>query len=132
MHEFSIASQIWETVSQKARERGGGRVIAITLEVGALNLFEDDQLRFWIGMLAERGGSPEVELRITHSPGRVHCNECDVEGEVAFPGIDSEHLTPALAACPACGSRDVRVTGGRELRVASAEIEAESACGPSR
>ena len=36
MHEYSISSQIWESVSRAAREQGGGRVLSIVLEVGVL------------------------------------------------------------------------------------------------
>ena len=129
MHEFSIASQIWESVARAARERGGKRVRSVALEIGALNLLEDEQLGFWIRTLAERDGSPDVELKITHPSGRVGCGDCGAEGEPALPEGGMNHLVPLALACATCGSRNVRVVGGRELRVVSAEIEKQNAGG---
>jgi len=123
LHEYSISSQIWASVSKAAREQGGGRVLSIVLEVGALNLLEEEQLSFWIGTLAEREGSPNVELKLTTLPGRVRCRQCGEDGEAGMPGGEADHLVPFIPSCQACGSRDVIVTGGREIRVVSAEVE---------
>ena len=81
MHELSIASQIWESVRRAAAEHGGGRVKSIKLEIGALQLIEDDQLTFWIQALAERGGSPGVEIRITTVPEGVQIRVVSAEVE---------------------------------------------------
>jgi hydrogenase nickel incorporation protein HypA/HybF len=122
MHEFSIASEIWESVAKAAREHGGGRVLSISLEVGALNLLAEEQLRFWIGLLAERDGSPGVEVEISCVPARLRCRDCGAEGEASVPE-GADHFLPPALLCPACGSPNVEVTGGRELRVMSARIE---------
>jgi hydrogenase nickel incorporation protein HypA/HybF len=122
VHEYSIALDMWESVAAAARQHGSGRVRSITLEIGALNLIEEEQLGFWIRALAEREGSPEVELRITLLPARVRCRSCAWEGEVAVPEGSSFYL-PAALQCAACGSREVDMAGGRELRVVSAEVE---------
>jgi hydrogenase nickel incorporation protein HypA/HybF len=124
MHEFSIASEIWESVAKAAREHGGGRVVSVSLEIGALNLLGDEQLRFWIGLLAERDGSPGVAVEITYVPARLRCRDCGTESEVTVPD-DADHLLPPALVCPTCGSHSVEVTGGRELRVVSARIEKE-------
>jgi hydrogenase nickel incorporation protein HypA/HybF len=127
MHEYSIASQIWRSVAQKARESGGLRVTSISLEIGVLNLLADEQLSFWIRALAEREGSPDVQLRIAHLPGRVHCNECGAEGEPQSPHTEADHFLPPAVLCPSCGSASVKLVGGREVRVVSAEIEVANA-----
>jgi len=129
MHEFSIASQIWASVARAAREHGGGRVTSITLELGELNLIEEEQLRFWIGELSARDGSPDVQLKIAEVKGRITCRACGAEGEPELPSGESGHLGPPLVSCAACGSRNVSIVGGREIRVVSAEIEREGAEG---
>jgi hydrogenase nickel incorporation protein HypA/HybF len=129
VHEYSIASQIWQSVFHKAREAGGGRVKSISLEIGVLNLLADEQLTFWVRALAERDGSPDVQLKIVHLPGRVHCNDCGDQGEPTSPGGVPDHILPPPVLCPACGSSNVKLTGGRELRVVSAEIEVPNAGG---
>ena len=123
MHEFSIASEIWASVREAARQHGKGRVKAVKLEIGALNLIEEDQLRFWLEALAERDGSAGVELQITTLPPRARCGECGAQQEIvllAEPGL--AHV-PRAVTCPTCGSANVTLEGGRELRVVSAEVE---------
>jgi len=127
MHEFSIASQIWESVAKAARQHGGGRVVSITLELGELNLIEDEQLRFWIKELGARDGSPDVHLKISKAKGRVRCSDCGAEGEPGLPAGELDHFLPLAMSCQACGSRGVIVAGGRELKVVSARIEREGA-----
>ncbi len=122
MHEFSIASEVWESVARAAQAHGGGRVVSISVEIGALNLLAEEQLRFWIGMLADRDGSPGVEVEIRYLPARLRCRQCGAESEAGVPE-DADHLLPPTLACPVCGSHDVEITGGRELRVVSARIE---------
>lgn len=94
-----------------------------------MNLLEDEQLRFWVGALAERDGSPGVEVKIAHLPARVRCEECGAEGAPLLPGGDIGHLVPPSPSCSECGSRRVKITGGRELRVVSAEIDVEDSDG---
>lgn len=123
MHEFGIASEIWQSVRRSAERHGGGRVLSITMELGELNLIEDEQLRFWVTALAERDGSPGVELRISHVPAQVRCRQC---GEETAAPLGDRRAGPFLAprvACAGCGSVEVELTGGREIRVVSAEIE---------
>ena len=129
MHEYSIAFQIWQSVRKAAGERGGGRVLSVSLEIGALNLLEDEQLSFWIRALAERDGSADVQLNIAHLSGRIECAACGARGEPALPAGVVDHFVPPPLACRVCGSRDVRIAGGRELRVVSAEIQTEQSNG---
>lgn len=125
MHEYSLASQVWASVAAAAQKHGGRRVRSVTLEIGALNLIEESQIRFWLSMLAARAGSPDLTVKITSVPARVTCAACGAEGEPGLPDGEADHYLPVPLRCGKCGSRDVRVVGGRELRVVSAEIETE-------
>ena len=125
MHEYSIASEVWQSVAAAARKHGGGRVRSIRLEVGALNLIEDEQLDFWVVALAERDGAPGVKLEIVHVPGRVKCRGCGTEGEAKVPEGTLPYFGMGSVKCEKCGSGDIEVVGGRDLRVVTAEIETE-------
>ena len=161
MHEFGIASEIWEAVQRAVlctfeqqngssssreqvicsaraapktgsneRENGAellapARVTAITVELGELNLIEDEQLRFWVAALAERDGSSGVDLRITHMPVRVRCRACGEESAVELSGRQPGFFLPPELSCALCGSRMVNAVGGREIRVVSAEVDQE-------
>jgi hydrogenase nickel incorporation protein HypA/HybF len=107
-------------------------VRSVTLELGELNLIEEEQLRFWVRELGARDGSPDVQLKIRRTEGRVRCKECGEEGAAGLPAGSADHLLPPSVICQACGGREVQVTGGRELRVVSAEVEEQGAGGEKR
>lgn len=123
MHEYSIASQIWASVAKAAKQQGGGRVLGIKLDIGPLNLIADEQIRFWIAALAERDGSPGVRIEIAHPPAKVRCRACGEQSEPPAAPDDADHFLPPAVTCASCGSADIDILGGRELRVVSAEIE---------
>jgi hydrogenase nickel incorporation protein HypA/HybF len=123
VHEYSVASEIWDAVKAAARKHGGGAVRSIKVEIGALNLIEEEQLSFWLKALADQNGSPDLHLKISRTPARIKCGHCGAETQPALPADELSHFVPPVVTCPRCGSRDVRVLGGRELRVVSAEID---------
>ena len=125
MHEYSVASEIWDAVKAAARKHGGGAVRSIALEIGALNLIEEEQISFWLKALADQNGSPGLRLNITRLPARTKCRDCGAETEPLMPTNERSHFLPPVLACTRCGSRNVSVKGGRELRVVSAEVETE-------
>jgi hydrogenase nickel incorporation protein HypA/HybF len=124
VHEYSVASEIWDAVKAAAQKHGGGAVRSITLEIGALNLIEEEQLSFWLKALAGQNGSPNLDLKISRAAARVTCRECGADAE-PLPTGEVSHFVPPVLSCGSCGSRDVQVVAGRELRVVSAEIEKE-------
>ncbi len=123
MHEYSVASEIWDAVKAAARKHGGGAVRSIRLEIGALNLIEEEQLSFWLKALADQNGSPDLHLNISRAAARVKCRDCGADAEPLLPASEASHFVPPILTCGRCGSRNVEVLGGRELRVVNAEID---------
>jgi hydrogenase nickel incorporation protein HypA/HybF len=122
MHEYTTAAQIWRSIAEAARRHGEGRVISAEIELGELNLLGDEQISFWVTRLAEQAGSPDLKIAITHLPARVKCRDCQAEGATPLPeGELDHHITPTLT-CPVCGSENVEITGGKEIKVVSARI----------
>ncbi len=138
MHEYSIACEIWQSVLKAVRAHPASQpaeklqVRSVTVEIGDLNLIEPEQLSFWLEQLAAHEGSPGIKLKLQPLPGRVKCRECGEEG-VLEKQEENIWLVPLmLPACPNCGSRNVEVIGGRELRVVSAEVDREEYNGGSK
>jgi hydrogenase nickel incorporation protein HypA/HybF len=125
VHEYSIALDVWQSVAAAAQEHGGGRVRSIKLEIGVLNMIQDEQMTFWITALAERDGSPAVRLDVAHVPARLQCGKCGAETTPEMEESPALFFVPPVLQCAECGSGDVEVIGGRELKVVSAEVEGE-------
>ena len=93
MHELSIASQIWTSVKKAASEHGAARVRSIKLEMGALQMIEEEQLAFWIQALAERDGSPAIDLKITTVPDGLQIRVVSAEVDVTASTLSERDTT---------------------------------------
>ena len=116
MHELGIVSGVVEVCAKSAREAGASRVLSVRLRIGDMAEVMDESLRFaWEALTEEeplmRGATLEVEG--VH-PASI-CLDCAEEFE-----HDRFHLR-----CPACGSADTVLLRGRELEIASIDIETE-------
>jgi hydrogenase nickel incorporation protein HypA/HybF len=108
VHELALT----DGVVQMVRERvGNERVTLVRLEVGLGTAVVPDATRFCFEVCA-RGTSLEgAELQIDEVPGRIRCARCGGESELAEP----------IPLCP-CGSAEVEVIAGRELRIKEVEV----------
>ncbi len=113
MHEMSLAESMLQIVENSARSQDFSRVKVVWVEIGQLSCVEPEALRF--AFAAVTGGSIAhgARLEIVEIAGRGLCLECSSEVELA-----ERH-----AACPACGSYRLRVTGGEDMRVSELEVE---------
>ncbi|MGW6333436.1 hydrogenase maturation nickel metallochaperone HypA/HybF [Nocardia rhamnosiphila] len=111
MHELAIAQSVVDAVCDHA---AGRAVYHVTVEVGVLTAVVPDALRFAFDIAAEGTVAAGAGLDIRCVPGAVHCRDC---------GADST-LTDLLLLCP-CGSADVAIEAGRELRIRSMEVSRE-------
>lgn len=113
MHEMSLAEGVLQIVEDAARVQGFSRVRLVRLEVGRLANVEPEALRFCFdavtrGSLAEGAG-----LDIVDTPGAGWCMQCS----------DSVPVAALYDACPRCGSFQVQVTAGTEMRVKELEVD---------
>jgi hydrogenase nickel incorporation protein HypA/HybF len=105
MHELSIAESILAVADRHA---AGRRIARVEVKVGHLRQVVPSALEFAFELLA-----PGVELAIVEVPATVRCRTCGAESRLdGFPLI-----------CAACGSADLEVTAGEELRVESLDVE---------
>lgn len=108
MHELSIAESVVETITERTGDRAVRRV---RLEVGRLSGVSADSLRFCFDVAAAGTGVDGAQLVIDEPPGRADCVTC---GE--------QFLVEDRILLCACGSSDVRVLEGEELRIVSVEV----------
>ena len=117
VHDLSIASRVVELVGEEVRAAGGGRVVAVTLKIGALSCVHEDALRFSFNLVREGTPLADAELRIVTVPVVIWCAACS--REVALPGIQK-------LACPECGTPSGDIRAGRELDLESIELVDEA------
>ena len=110
MHEMSITQSIVAAVADKLPDV---RVVGVRLEIGTLAGVVVDSVRFCFDLVTEGTNLAGARLRIDQPGGRFRCRACSAE-------FDHDDL---LAVCE-CGSVDVAVLAGTELRIKSVEVAA--------
>ncbi len=98
---------------QRAQEAQASRVHLIRLRVGQLSGVVPDSLQFAFEALTPGTVAEGAKLDIEHVPARFWCNTCHREFTV-------EDYFPV---CPHCQNPSGEMRGGRELEIASMEIE---------
>ncbi|MBL8487687.1 MAG: hydrogenase maturation nickel metallochaperone HypA [Rhodocyclaceae bacterium] len=113
MHEMSLAEGVIQIVEDAARAAQCRRVSAVILEIGRLSSVEPEALRFCFDAVSRGSIAEGARLEIEDVPGTAWCMQCSESVEVAA----------RLEGCPRCGSYQLQVTGGTEMRVKEVEIE---------
>ncbi|WP_219413815.1 hydrogenase maturation nickel metallochaperone HypA [Pseudonocardia nigra] len=108
MHELSITESVIAAVSEHV---GSTPVRSLTLEIGRLSGVVPDSVRFCFELCAHGTPCEGARLDIVDTPGRARCRDCGDEIE----------LPDEIALCP-CGSANLEITGGRQLKIKQLEI----------
>lgn len=108
MHELAITESIVATVVERMPDVP---ITRVRIEVGALSGVVADAVRFCFGPVTAGTTLEGARLEIDEPPGRLRCRSCGCEFET----------TDVLALC-ACGSAELDVLRGRELRIREVEV----------
>ncbi|MEZ0341435.1 hydrogenase maturation nickel metallochaperone HypA [Mycobacterium sp. pV006] len=108
MHEMAITQSVVDAVCEHS---AGRRVRSVRLEVGALCALVPDSMQFCFGLATEGTVAEGAHLDIAVRPGTGHCRTC---------GNDFA-LADLILLCP-CGSADVEVIAGKDIRIRSMEV----------
>ena len=114
MHEVGIVNGILDTVIRAARGAGASRVVSVTLHIGDMTEVVRDALDFaWETFRDEDPITAGCELEVVEIHPASECLDCGIEFE-----HDRFHCR-----CPKCGGSNIRLIHGREMDIASIEIE---------
>ena len=114
MHELPVTQGILEVTLEAAQGAGAHRILAINLVIGDLSSIVDDSLQFYFDILSRGTPAEGAILRFQRQAATARCWDCGHQYEATVP------LTPA---CPLCGSARLEISGGREFRVESIEVD---------
>lgn len=108
MHELAIVEGVIDTVTGRLPE---AKITCVRLEIGALSGVVPDALRFSFELATEGTNLQGADLEISEIPGRARCRACGAE---FAPG--------GQALLCGCGSADVDVLAGRDLKIALVRV----------
>lgn len=112
MHEMALAQSVVDIALRQAAENGAARIRMIRLEIGALSHVEPRALEFGFDVVAKGTAAEGADLRIDRPEGTATCLMC----------IKTFSLPNRYDPCPHCGSHQIVVVGGEEMRVKELEV----------
>ena len=112
MHEMALASSVVDAIEAQAKRNAFQAVKRIVLEVGALSCVDAHALEFGFEAVARGTCAEGAALDFLTPPGLAQCFGCGAEVAIARKGD----------GCPECGSHQLVVIGGEELKIKSLEV----------
>jgi hydrogenase nickel incorporation protein HypA/HybF len=108
MHELAITEGIVAAVTDKLPDQ---KITLVRLEIGALSGVVADSVRFCFDLVTEGTNMEGAKLEITEPSATCRCRDCGGEFEPDGP----------IVLCP-CGSADIAVLTGADLRILSVRV----------
>jgi len=112
MHELTIAKNIIDIVTAGAAREGASSVSRVCLEIGLLAGIEYESLDFALEALSGGTVMGGAEIVVEKPAGGARCNKCGTE--FSFENF--------MGNCEKCGSTDLSIIRGMELRVKNITI----------
>jgi hydrogenase nickel incorporation protein HypA/HybF len=111
MHELGITRNIVAIAAEYAQ---GAKVKRVTLEIGKLTAIFSDAIRFCFDVCCQGTVLERAELEIIEIPGLARCRQCQTEIPLEMP----------YGICHVCGSTDLAIIQGEELKIKEMEVDA--------
>lgn len=108
MHELAITEGIVTAVTDKLPDQ---KITLVRLEIGALSGVVADSVRFCFDLVTEGTNLEGANLEIIELSATCRCRDCGGEFEPDGP----------IVIC-SCGSADVAVLAGSDLRILSVKV----------
>jgi len=108
VHELAITESLVSAVCERV---GEAKVRRVRLVVGKLSGVVPDAVQFCFEVCAKGTPLEGARLEIDEIAARAHCRECDLESVIE----------DAIPLCP-CGSPNVALLSGQELRIKEVEV----------
>jgi hydrogenase nickel incorporation protein HypA/HybF len=113
MHEMAISESILGIIEEEARRQHYARVRRVRLEIGPFAGVETEALRFTFDVVSKGTLAEDAVLEIIETRARAWCLAC--ERTVA--------IRERFDACPSCGSHQLQMTAGDEMRIKDLEVD---------
>ena len=102
-----------QILQDHAQSQGFTQVKTVWLEIGVLSGVDPQAMRFGFDAVMKGSLAEGAALEIIELPGQAWCLPCSKPVAVKA----------RYDACPECGSSQLQVTGGDEMRIKELEVE---------
>lgn len=113
MHEMSLCEGVLQVLQTEAGKQGFNKVKTVWLEIGELSTVEADAMLFSFDVVTRNSLADGAKLNIIDVPGTAWCMQC----------AKNVAIKKRFDECPDCGSYQLQVTGGEEMKIKELEVE---------
>ncbi len=113
MHEMSLCEGILQVLEENAESQEFKKVKTVWLEIGALSGVEIEAMKFCFDVVTRGTLAEQAKLKIIDKSGLAWCLKCSKNVEVS----------QRFDECPDCGSYQLQVVGGDEMKIKELEVE---------
>jgi len=112
MHEMSLCEGVLQIIESQAETQGFNKVTHVWLEIGDLAGVEVEAMKFGFDVVLKNSIAENAILHIINLKADAWCMQCSEQVEI------KKRFDP----CPKCGSFQLQVTGGDQMRVKELEV----------
>lgn len=110
---MSLCEGVLQILEDQARAQQFTRVKTVWLEIGDLAGVEKEAMRFGFDVVMKGSLADGARLEIIEVPGQAWCMQC----------MKPVTIKQRFDVCSDCGSHQLQVTGGDEMRVKELEVD---------
>ena len=121
VHEFSVTSQIVQSVLGEAEKRKAKKVTAVHLVIGKLTFLGLEQVRFAYEVLTKDTIMEGSKLFVKKQEGLVKCSRCGYVGGFKYEDDALYHVLVPTLKCPKCVNL-VSIAAGKECTIKSIKM----------
>ncbi len=113
MHEMSLCEGVLQVLETEAGKQGFSKVKRVILDIGVLSGVEIPAFEFAFEVVMRGTLAENAVLEINELPAQAWCMMC----------ADSVTVNARYDACPKCGSYQLQVSSGDEMRIKELEVD---------
>ncbi|HFD31929.1 MAG TPA: hydrogenase maturation nickel metallochaperone HypA [Gammaproteobacteria bacterium] len=113
MHEMSLCEGVLQIIESEAAKQNFTQVKRVILEVGTLSGVEIKALEFAFDVVMKGSIAEQARLEIIELEAQAWCMQC----------AKSVTIKQRYDACPTCGSYQLQVSSGDEMRIKELEVD---------
>ena len=107
MHEYGLMENVITVIMAELKKSGeearAGRLLTVTLKVGALELHSEAAFRQAFEVLSQGTVLEGARLHLVILPATLACPQCGFRGPLPLGAVDPHEALP-MAECPQCGA----------------------------
>jgi len=107
MHELHLAEDILRKIKEKAKEEAKEKVAHIKVAIGQSRFTHLDELKELLHAISKDTVADGARIDFDIIPLKSICADCKNDFDPKTMRLD----------CPACGSTNIQVSSGKELRI---------------